>query len=127
VSARLIEVGRARPLQVFFPGLIALIGVPIGIVIAGITIIGLPIAVVVGALYVAALLLATPAVGLVLGAEVARWIGREQTPILGLLVFGLIVLHLIDHVPVLGPLVGFLGLAFGLGLLAQGVRPWARA
>jgi hypothetical protein len=52
---------------------------------------------------------------------------RDQVfPVLGALVVGLILLHLLTHVPVLGGLIGFLGLTFGLGLIVQSFRRWRR-
>ena len=42
------------------------------------------------------------------------------------LIVGLIVLHLLTHVPVLGGLISFLGITFGLGLIVQSVRRWRR-
>ena len=47
-------------------------------------------------------------------------------PVLGALVVGLIVLHLVTHLPIVGGLVAFLGLAFGLGLIVQSFRRWRR-
>ena len=42
------------------------------------------------------------------------------------LVVGLILIHLVTHLPILGGLVAFLGLAFGLGLIVQSLRQWRR-
>ena len=125
-SARLAELGRQQPLPTFGWGLLALIAVPIAAVLIGVTVVGLPLAIVVGALYVAAMALAKPAVALVVGAELARRVGRERMSLLGTLVVGLIVLHLLRHLPVIGGLSGFLAFAFGLGLLVQSVRRWRR-
>jgi hypothetical protein len=36
------------------------------------------------------------------------------------------VLHLVTHLPFVGGLVLFLGLAFGLGLIVQSFRHWPR-
>jgi hypothetical protein len=36
------------------------------------------------------------------------------------------VLHLVTHLPILGGLAAFLGLAFGLGLIVQSFRRWSR-
>jgi hypothetical protein len=66
-------------------------------------------------------------VGLVVGAELARLVRRgEPMPVLGSLVVGLIVLHLVTHLPIVGGLLAFLGLAFGLGLIVQSFRRWRR-
>lgn len=93
-------------------------------VLVGVTLVGLPVAFVVAALYWLGLLLALPALSLVAGTEVARRVRRESIPAIGALLVGLIVLHLVTTLPVVGGLVTFLGLAFGLGLLVQSVRRW---
>jgi hypothetical protein len=96
-------------------------------VLIGVTLVGIPLAVVIGALYAAGLLLAWPALGLVVGTQVARLVRRgEPIPVLGALLVGLIVLHLVTHVPFVGGLVAFLGLAFGLGSIVQTFRQWRR-
>ncbi len=75
------------------------------------------------ALYAVAVILAWPALGLVVGTELARRVRRgEPMPVLGALVVGLIALHLVTHLPILGGLVEFLGLSFGLGLIVQSFR-----
>jgi hypothetical protein len=101
--------------------------VPVTAILIGVTLVGIPLALVVGALYWLALLLAWPALGLVVGTEIARRVRRgEPMPVLGALAVGLIVLHLVTHLPILGGLVAFLGLAFGLGLIVQSLRRWQR-
>jgi len=126
-SARAVELGRQQPVQTFGLGLLALCAVPLAAVLIGITLVGIPLAFAVAALYWLGLMLAWPALGLVVGTEVARWVRRgEPLPVLGLLAIGLIVLHLLTHVPVLGGLVAFLGITFGLGLIVQSFRRWRR-
>ncbi len=126
-SARAVELGRQQPLQTFGIGLLALFAVPVAVVLIGITLVGIPLAISFGALYWVGLLLAWPALGLVVGTELARWVRRsEPLPVLGALVVGLIVLHLVTHLPVVGGLVASLGLAFGLGLVIQSIRRWRR-
>jgi hypothetical protein len=126
-SARAVELGRHQPLLTFGVGLLALCAVPVAAVLIGVTLVGLPLALAVAALYMLGLLLAWPALGLVVGTELARRVRRgEPMPVLGALVIGLIVLHLVTHLPIVGGLVAFLGLAFGLGLIVQTVRHWPR-
>jgi hypothetical protein len=97
--------------------------VPVVTVLIGVTLVGIPLAFAVAALYWLGLLLAWPALGLVVGTEVARLVRRgEPMPVLGALVVGLIVLHLVTHLPLLGGLVAFLGLAYGLGTIVQSFR-----
>ena len=126
-SARLVDLAREQPLPTFGIGLLVLLGVPVAALLIGVTIIGIPLAIVLGALYVVAMALAKPALGLVVGAEAARRARREPLSLIGALLVGLVVLHLVSHVPFFGGLVSFLGLAFGLGLLVQVVRRWRRA
>jgi hypothetical protein len=47
-------------------------------------------------------------------------------PVLAALAVGLIVLHLVTHLPIVGGLVTFCGLAYGLGLIVQSFRRWRR-
>jgi hypothetical protein len=96
-------------------------------VLIGVTLVGIPLALAAVALYWLGLLLAWPALGLVVGTEVARRVRRgEPMQVLGALVVGLIVLHLVTHLPIVGGLVEFLGLTFGLGLIVQSFRRWRR-
>jgi cytoskeletal protein CcmA (bactofilin family) len=126
-SARAVQLGRQQPLLTFGLGLLALCAVPIAAILIGITLVGIPVAIAVAAMYWLGLLLAWPALGLVVGTELARRVRRnEPMPVLGALVVGLIVLHLVTHLPVLGGLVVFLGLTFGLGLIVQSFRRWRR-
>jgi cytoskeletal protein CcmA (bactofilin family) len=126
-SARAAELGRQQPLMTFGLGLLALVAVPLAAVLIGITLVGIPLALALAALYWVGLMVAWPALGLVVGSELARLVPRrEPLPVLGALVVGLIVLHLVTHIPVLGGLVAFLGLTFGLGLIVQSFRRWQR-
>jgi len=126
-SARAVELGRQQPLLTFGVGLLALCVVPLAALLIGVTLVGIPLALAVAALYWLGILLAWPALGLVIGTELARRVRRsEPMPVLGALVVGLIVLHLVTHLPIVGGLVAFLGLAFGLGLIVQSFRRWRR-
>jgi hypothetical protein len=109
-------------------GLLVLVGVPIAAVVVGLTLIGLPVAVSLVALYTLGLLLAWPALGLALGTQLGRLVPRQQPlPVLGALALGLIVLHLVTHLPFVGGLVAVCGLIFGLGLVVQALRRWRRS
>jgi len=126
-SARAVELGRQQPLPSFGLGLLALCAAPLATILIAVTLVGIPLAFALASLYWLGLLLAWPALGLVVGTELARLVRRgEPMPVLGALVVGLIVLHLVTHVPFVGGLVAFLGLAFGLGLIIQSVRRWRR-
>ena len=124
-AARTVELARQQPLPIFGQGLLALCSVPFAVVLIGVTLVGIPLAFMVAGLYCLGLLLAWPALGLVVGTQLARLVRRgAPMPVLGALVVGLIVLHLVTHLPILGSLVAFIGLAFGLGLIVQSLRRW---
>jgi cytoskeletal protein CcmA (bactofilin family) len=119
-TERVVLAGRQRPLQSFGLGLAALLLIPIATLFVAITIIGLPLALAVGLLYGLGLLLAWPALGLLLGLLIGMLVRRGQMlHYIWALLLGLVVLHLATHLPYLGGLIGFLGLAFGLGLVIQ--------
>src|SRR5207244_7946174 len=126
-SARAIELGRQQPLATFGWGLTALLAGPVVAILVGVTLVGIPLALAIAAVYWVGLMLAWPALGLLVGSEVARLVRRDPPlPVFGALLVGLILLHLVTHVPVLGGLVAFLGLSFGLGLIVQSFRRWRR-
>jgi cytoskeletal protein CcmA (bactofilin family) len=122
-SARAAELGRQRPWQSFALGLIVLLGVPIASVVIGLTLVGLGVAVGLVALFVVSILVAWPAVGLVIGTQLTRLVSpRQPLHVLGTLAVGLIVLHLLTHIPYVGGLVAICVLIFGLGLVVQSLR-----
>jgi cytoskeletal protein CcmA (bactofilin family) len=124
-SARAAELGRQQPWQSFGLGLLVLVGTPIAILVLAITLVGIPVAITLLGLYFAGLVLASAAVALVVGTQLTRLVRPEHPlPVLGTLAVGLIVLHLVTHIPFIGPLVVMCSLIFGLGLLAQAARRW---
>jgi cytoskeletal protein CcmA (bactofilin family) len=126
-SARAAELGRQQPWQSFGLGLVVLFGMPIAVVVVAVTLVGIPVALSLLALYVLALLLGWPALSLVVGTQLSRLVRRDRPlPVLGTLALGLIVLHLLTHLPFLGALVSLCGIIFGLGLVVQAVRQWRR-
>jgi cytoskeletal protein CcmA (bactofilin family) len=123
LSARAVEIGRQEPIATFGLGLLVLVGGPVLMVLAAVTLVGIPLAVVLAATYGISLVLAWPAIGLLVGTELARWLPRrEPLPVLAALVVGLIVLYLFTHIPVVGGLIDFVAVTFGLGQLIQTVR-----
>jgi cytoskeletal protein CcmA (bactofilin family) len=124
-AARALQAARMEPVLSFGLGVTVLILLPFVALVVAITVVGLPLSLTLMALYTLALLLAWPAVGLLVGTQLALLVRRRRPlPILATLALGLIVLHLATHLPFLGGLVAFLGLAFGLGLVIQSVRRW---
>src|SRR5207244_10044268 len=77
-SARAVELGRQQPLMTFGVGLLVLCTVPLAALLIGVTLVGIPLALAVGALYWLGLLLAWPALGLVVGTELARRVRRGE-------------------------------------------------
>lgn len=119
-----VQAGRRRPLQSFAMGLALLIAVPVVALVLAITLIGLPLTLGLALLYGLALLIAWPTLGLVVGALLAMAVRRGAAlHAVWLLLIGLLVLHVLTHVPVVGGFVTFLGLVFGLGVL--GYTAWA--
>jgi cytoskeletal protein CcmA (bactofilin family) len=119
-----VQAGRRHPLQSFAMGLALLIAVPVVALLLAITLIGLPLTLGLTLLYGLALLVAWPALGLVMGALLAMAVRRGAAlHTVWLLLIGLLVLHVLTHVPVVGGILTFLGLVFGLGVL--GYTAWA--
>jgi hypothetical protein len=126
-SARAAELGHQQPWQSFGLGLVALFVTPVVMLLVAITLIGLPLAVGILALYVLGLLLCAPAVGLVIGTQLSRRVRPDRPlPVLGCLAVGLIVLHLVTHLPYIGGLITLCAVIFGMGLVLQAVRRWRR-
>jgi len=104
-------------------GALVLIGLPIlavVIFVLGAIVGGWWLGLVALAFYFAAIAVSVPVAALGLGASIMRITGRPSHVVLALLV-GLIVLLLIGLVPILGPLVTFLAVLFGLGATAMAV------
>jgi len=99
-------------------GVGVLAGIPVAILVAGISLVGLPLAFMSIALYLAALYLAKVWVGAFLGQTLLNSPGATKGDwVLGLLV-GLVILTIVGFVPYLGGLVRFLVLCLGLGAFA---------
>jgi hypothetical protein len=99
-------------------GVGVLAGIPVAIIIAGVTLVGLPIALISFAVYLIAIYLAKIWVGAFLGRMLLT--PSEATKgdwVLGLLV-GLLILTIVGFVPYLGGLVRFVVVCLGLGALA---------
>ena len=117
---------RQRPWPVLGVGVAVIVLTPIAVLLLAATLIGLPLALILVPLYAAAMFVGVPLAGLGLGLRLAEARGR----VLGILALGLIVLELVGHVPVLGPLAWLAAMAFGIGaavrvcgrLLAEATR-----
>jgi hypothetical protein len=112
-------------------GVGVLAGIPVVIIVAGITLLGLPVALMLFALYLAALYLAKLWVGAFLGRTLLKSSGATKGDwMLGLLV-GLLILTIVGLVPYLGGLVHLGVLCLGLGAFAaqlyRASQPWSSA
>jgi hypothetical protein len=116
LAARAMHEGRQQPLPSIGLGLGALIVTPIAAILVAVTLIGIPLSFVLLALYVVALIVAWPAAGLLVGTVLADLVQRPM-PAFATLIVGLIVLHIVTHVPFIGWVFGFAALAIGLGML----------
>lgn len=99
-------------------GLGILVGVPVAMIVIGITLVGLPLSFILLALYLIALYLAKIWVGAFLGRVLLRPTTTTRHDwILGLLV-GLLILTILSFIPYLGGLVRFVIVCLGLGAFA---------
>ncbi len=110
-------------------GFMLAIFVPVACLILMLTIIGLPLGIITFMLYLIAWYLSPVVVGLTLGGKIVGAFRKERAgPMIGGLILGLIILRAISLVPVLGWLVMFVVILFGLGALALShQRVWAQA
>lgn len=124
---RFVAEVRGRPVHSLVLGIAALVVLPVALVIAGLTVVGLPLALLGLGGYLAGLYLGWLLVGFSVGAWLAGLLRGPGRPADGwLLAAGLAVLYLLTHIPVLGPLVTFVGLALGLGGLLLVLYTWRR-
>jgi len=100
-------------------GFAFLILVPFVIVIAFFLIIGIPLAVILLACYLIALLLSTILTSFVVGYNINKqFLKRENNYYLSIMI-GILVIKLIELIPVIGPLVAFVSLIYGIGIIYQ--------
>ena len=99
-------------------GLGVLAGVPVAIIIAGVTLVGLPLSLMLLALYVVAIYLAKIWVGAFLGRILLKPSGTNQRDWLVGLLVGLLILTIVGFIPYLGGLVRFVIVCLGLGAFA---------
>jgi cytoskeletal protein CcmA (bactofilin family) len=112
----------SRPLMVAVAGLALLATVPVAIVMLLVTLVGAPIAVILGLTYGLGLALAWPTLGVGVGAVCGPLVRQDPNRrLVWLAIAALVVLHILTYVPILGGLVVFAGLVFGLGLVAMAV------
>jgi cytoskeletal protein CcmA (bactofilin family) len=95
-------------------GIGILAGVPLVIVVAGITLVGIPVSLMLLAVYLAAIYLAKIWVGAFLGWILLKPAGTKRDWLLGLLV-GLLIVTVIGFIPYLGGFIRFAVVCLGLG------------
>lgn len=120
-AALLVGTMRTAPARSGLVGLLLLVGVPVAALLLIVTLIGMPVGLTVGALYAVALLIAILTAALRIGeweAAVFRWtdIGSPRQRRLAL-VAGVLTLAALRMVPVLGTMIVFVSIVFGLGAL----------
>lgn len=115
------EVMRREPVRSLAFGFALLVGVPAAALLLVITLIGLPVGLALGALYVVALFLGILTTAFFIGSMEARWFRGAPITTRGhqakYLFAGVLTLAVLRALPVLGGLVIFLSVVFGLGAL----------
>lgn len=102
---------RSKPLVAALVGLLAFVLLPVIAFVAFVTIVGIPLGVVLLLAIVPLYALGYVATALVLGGRILKK-GRVLA-----FVVGIVILQLIALIPIVGGLIGFLAVVFGLGLL----------
>ena len=115
-SATVADETANSPLRTAGLGLLVLVGVPLAIVVLFLTVVGIPIALVVAILYALLLWLAFIWGQYAVGAWLLGLADREHRWLA--LVVGVLVVFLLGLVPILGGIVAFVVLLFGLGGVA---------
>ena len=96
-------------------GFLALIVMPIAAVILMVTVIGLPVGLLTLVGYMALLWLSKVFVSFAVGRRILDLMGRKGAGLVLSLVLGLVVLGVLDWVPIVGGLVGFVLMLMGMG------------
>lgn len=124
-TASLTSESRERPGRTSLAGIIAFLGVPVGLVVVGLTIVGLPFSLLGVAGYLLALWIGAVYGRLIVGAWLLDLVDREGRWLA--LVVGLLVVELVRRIPVVGGLAELFVLVLGLGALALAlVRTYRR-
>ncbi len=109
-------------------GFLFLIATPIGALIIAISLVGIPICFVTLLLYFVALYLTTPIVGTVLGMKILGGLLKvENVNLYAAMALGIAIFFLLKHIPLIGFLISFLGICWGLGGLQGAIRRRIRA
>jgi hypothetical protein len=110
---------RAQPVQSLLTGLMLIVTVPFVALLLMISLVGVPTGLVLGALYFAVLFLGVIIAAVVLGELEAQWLRRAPavTPArrAAFLLAGVITLAVLRSVPVVGTVIVFAAIVFGLG------------
>lgn len=99
-------------------GFILLVVVPVLIVIVFATIIGIPLALILAAIYAIILYISRIIAGITVGKWIANRSGRPGMSLYLELIIGLVILAILSAIPILGGIISFLALLFGLGAFA---------
>ena len=122
---------RRHPLASFGLGLALLLLVPPGALLLALSLVGLPLALLAAAGYFTTLYLGYLLLGLATGAALGALVRRRGAParmprLEWLVILGLVVLHVITHLPWVGGLATLAALCFGSGALLRQAGAWWR-
>jgi hypothetical protein len=122
------EALRTRPLSTFGYGTVVLIGTPLVVFVLMLTVVGIPLGAMTLLVWIAALIASFAVTAYAVGwmaLEKLSWPPRGRR--IASMVVGLLILGLLGFIPVVGGIVRFTSLIFGLGAMAvtlgQRIRP----
>ncbi|MBC7328217.1 hypothetical protein H5T87_08925 [bacterium] len=97
-------------------GFLVLIATPIGALLIALSVIGLPLTFILFGLYLIALYLATPLVGVALGAKLLQLLKKKMYPNLyASMAVGTIIFFLLGQIPLIGWFINLIGICWALG------------
>jgi hypothetical protein len=115
---------KGKPWQSLGWGAIAFFATPIAVIIALVTIVGIPLGLIGLAVYLIAVYLAQIAVGLFIGYWIIGYLGKVESRgmLIGALALGFTILTLVKLIPVVGAILWFATVIFGIGAMALSQR-----
>jgi len=97
-------------------GFLVFLATPISVLLIAFSVIGIPLALISFGLYLVALYLTIPLVGTAIGKRILGWIlRREDVNLYGSMVLGITIFFLLQHIPLIGWIIGLLGVCWGFG------------
>lgn len=111
------ETLRASPFVSLLAGFVLLVCVPVGLLVLLVAVVGWPLMVMLTLLYIAATVFSGIFVGLTVGRVVLLKSQRAQESFFWPMAFGILILFIVSSIPVVGFLIRFFVIMFGLGAL----------